>query len=216
MIYSYSSLNCYRNCPQQFFRKYKAKDTLPYQGKEAAAGTEVHEAIETALKQRQPLPKHMEVYETSISSVRDKINNARIEQTIYLTEKFAFSLTRPAKGFIAKLDVLLISDDGKRAVVMDWKTGKPREDSLQHDCYAVAVFAAFPDVEKLTGFNVYLATGKIGKQTEYERCNVAAVQAEIARLIAQIEADDRWAPKPTPLCNWCSAHKCKFYPKEVV
>lgn len=214
MIYSYSSLNCWLNCPQQFFRKYKARDTLPYQGKEAQAGTEVHEAIETALKTRQPLPKHMEVYEESISSVRGKISNARIEQTIYLDDKFDYALIRPAKGFVAKLDVLLISTDGKRAVVMDWKTGKPREDTLQHDCYALTVMKAFPEVQDLTGFNVYLKTGKIGEQLNYERCNISAVQEKVARIIAQIEADDRWAPKPSGLCAYCSAHKCKFYPRE--
>ena len=218
VIYSYSSLNLYRTCPQQFYRKYIAKDTLPYQGTEAAAGTDVHEAIETALKTRQPLPKHMEVFEESISSVRKKLDCARIEQTIFLDERFRFALTRPVKGFMAKLDVLLVSEDGKRAVVMDWKTGKPREDTLQHDCYALCVFRAFPDVESITGFNVYLKTGKIGPQLEYSVEAAQGIQERLALMIAQIEADDFWQPKPgSPFpCNWCSAHKCKHYPKEVV
>ena len=216
VIYSYSSLNLYKTCPQQFFRKYKAKDMLPYQGAEAAAGTDVHEAIETALKTRQPLPKHMEVFEESISSVRKKIDNARIEQTIYLDHRFVYALVKPPRGFVAKLDVLLVSDDGTRAVVMDWKTGKPREDTLQHDCYALAVFRAFPAVQSVTGFNVYLKTGKIGMPLNYSREAAQGIQDELTRLIARIEADDRWAPapgKPFP-CNWCSAHKCPHYPKE--
>ena len=217
MIYSYSSLNLYRTCPQQFYRKYIAKDTPPYQGAEAAAGTDVHEAIETALKTRQPLPKHMEVYEDCISSVRGKIDRARIEQTIFLDEKWRFALTRPIKGFVSKLDVLLISEDGKRAVVMDWKTGKPREDTLQHDCYALAVFRAFPDVQMVTGFNVYLKTGKIGQQLEYSREAAQGIQDRLALMVAQIEADDVWLPKkgvPFP-CHWCAAHKCRHYPKEA-
>jgi hypothetical protein len=214
MIYSYSSLSCYLKCPQQFYRKYRAKDTLPYQGKEAAAGTEVHEAIEAALKTRSPLREPFTVYEETISSVRKRIDNARIEQTIFLDEKFDFALTRPYKGFVAKLDVLLISDDGTRAVVCDWKTGKPYEDTLQHDCYALAVLKAFPKVEKVTGFNVYLKHGKVGKEVVHERASLQAVQNQVARIIAQIEADERWAPSPSPLCNWCSAHKCKHYPKE--
>jgi hypothetical protein len=214
MIYSYSSLNCYENCPKQFFHRYIARDALPYQGVEAEAGTKVHEAIETALKTRQPLPKHMEVYETTISSVRGKINNARIEQTIYLDKSFQYALTKPSAGFVVKLDVLLLSDDGTRAVVMDWKTGKPREDTLQHDCYALGVMRAFPDVLHVTGFNVYLKIGKIGRQLEYARENIQVQQDEIARRIAVIEADQRYAPKPSPLCHWCSAHKCKYYPKD--
>lgn len=214
MIYSYSSLSCYLKCPQQFYRKYRAKDVLPYQGKEAAAGTAIHEAIESALKTRSPLPEHLTVYEESISSVRNRIDNARIEQTIYLDEKFNYAVTRPTKGFVAKLDVLLISDDGKRAVVCDWKSGKPYEDTLQHDCYALATLKAFPSVEKVTGFNVYLNHGKVGAEVVHERCNVQAVEDKVARIIAQIEAEERWVPKQSPLCNWCSAHKCKHYPKE--
>jgi CRISPR/Cas system-associated exonuclease Cas4 (RecB family) len=187
---------------------------LPYKGAEAEAGTQVHEAIETALKTRQPLPKHLEVYETTISSVRGKINNARIEQTIYLDKSFQYALTKPLGGFVVKLDVLLLSDDGERAVVMDWKTGKPREDTLQHDCYALGVMRAFPTVLRVTGFNVYLKTGKVGKQLEYERENIQTVQDSLARRIAIIEADKHYAPKPSPLCNWCSANKCKYYPKD--
>ena len=216
MIYSYSSLNLYNTCPQQFYRKYRAKDMLPYVGKEAAAGTDVHEAIEHALKTRSPLPTHLEVFEESISSVRSKINCARIEQVIYLDEAFRFSVTRPERGFVAKLDVLLISEDGTRAVVMDWKTGKPREDTLQHDCYALAVMRAFPQVKVLTGFNVYLSTGKVGPQLEYSREAANGIQQRIATMIARIEADEFWQPnpgKPFP-CNWCAAHKCKHYPKE--
>ena len=214
MIYSYSSLSCYLKCPQQFYRKYKAKDTLPYQSKEASSGVEIHEAIETALKTRTPLPEPLTIYEESISSVRNRIDNARIEQTIFLDHEFNYVVTRPYKGFMAKLDVLLISDDGKRAVVCDWKSGKPNEDTLQHDCYALAVLKAFPAVEKVTGFNVYLKHGKVGNEVVHERCNLQAVEDKIARIIAQIEADTRWVPKPSPLCNWCSAVKCKFYPKE--
>lgn len=214
MIYSYSSLSCYLKCPQQFYRKYKAKDTLPYQSKEASSGTEIHEAIETALKTRKPLPEPLMVYEDSISSVRNRIDNARIEQTIFLDAKFNYALTRPSKGFVAKLDVLLISDDGKRAVVCDWKSGKPYEDTLQYDCYALATLKAFPNVDKVTGFNVYLNHGGVGKEVIHERCNLRAVEDKIARIIAQIEAEERWVPKPSPLCNWCSAHKCKHYPKK--
>jgi len=214
MIYSYSSLNCYLKCPQQFYRKYKAKDTLPYQSKEASSGVDIHEAIETALKTRTPLPEPLTIYEDSISSVRNRIDNARIEQTIFLDHEFDYVVTRPSKGFVAKLDVLLISDDGNRAVVCDWKSGKPYEDTLQHDCYALAVLKAFPGVEKVTGFNVYLNHGKVGTEVVHERCNLQAVENKIARIIAQIEADERWAPKPSPLCNWCSANKCKFYPKK--
>jgi hypothetical protein len=125
-------------------------------------------------------------------------------------------VTKPVKGFVAKLDVLLISNDGKRAVVCDWKSGKPYEDTLQHDCYALAVLKAFPAVEKVTGFNVYLRHGKVGAEVVHERCNLQVVEDKIARIIAQIEADERWAPKPSPLCNWCGAHKCVLYPQKDV
>jgi CRISPR/Cas system-associated exonuclease Cas4 (RecB family) len=216
MIYSYSSLSCYLKCPQQFYRKYKAKDTLPYRSKEVSSGIEIHEAIETALKTRTPLPEPLTIYEETISCVRNRIDNARIEQTIFLDDKFNYAVIKPPKGFVAKLDVLLISNDGRRAVVCDWKSGKPYEDTLQHDCYALAVLKAFPAVEIVTGFNIYLNHGKVGTEVVHERCNLQAVEDKLARIVARIEADERWAPKPSPLCDWCGANKCGLYPKKDV
>lgn len=213
MIYSYSSISLYRNCPRHFFHKYVARDAVPRSHDAAAAGTQVHEAIETALKTRSPLAGGLEIYETTISSVRKKIDHARIEQTIFLDQHFDFAVTKPEKGFVAKLDVLILSEDEKSAMVIDWKTGKPREDTLQHDCYALAVMKAFPGVDRVTGCNVYLKTGTTSKAQTYLREGLPENQGRIAVEVARIEADDHWAMKPGPLCNWCSATKCKFHPE---
>ena len=144
--------------------------------------------------------------------MRKKIDNARVEQTLYLDEAFNYVVTRPKRGFVAKIDVLLISDDGRKAVVLDWKTGKPRKDDLQHVCYALAVSKAFPTVKEVAGYNIYLNHGEVGGGFKFESKDFAYLQERVSNIIAMIEADKDYTPRKSPLCGWCSAPKCIFLP----
>jgi len=218
MIYSFSSLSCYETCPQQFYRRYIARDALPADTAQTLQGTKVHESIEHALTSATPLPPEWADMEPMIAPVRRKMPLARVEQAIHLNRQFEHAVDKLESGFVAKIDVMVINPETRRAVVIDWKTGKPRKETLQQDCYALAVMLAYPDVEHVTTFNSYVMRGETSKPRDYTRQDIPLLRMELTRRVAQIEADSRWAPRqgiPFP-CHYCSAHNCPSHPEFVV
>lgn len=57
------------------------------------------------------------------------------------------------------IDVLLMSHDGKRAIIMDWKTGRNKQahpsENLQFKAYAVGVWMKYPGLQEIVLIGAY-------------------------------------------------------------
>ena len=91
---------------------------------------------------------------------------------------------------------------------MDWKTGNPRYDRFQPDVYAMAVFARYPDVQKITFMYAWLKTGK-RNEWGYTRDEMSKLGRRLKRATKPIEQDATWERQPGPLCRWCPVRDCQ-------
>jgi len=110
------------------------------------------------------------------------------------------------------LDIILLrtDDTGEQFIeVIDYKTGRNIEESSLAP--VMARFVLKPLIGKHLpgdGFapvvytSLYLAK-RLPRSQELTLPSCLEAWEEVKRTVAQIEAEDVWAPMPTPLCQWC-------------
>ena len=136
-----------------------------------------------------------------------KRSGARAEVKLGMTEDF-----RPAEFFGApwgrgKADVLIL--DPPQAMIVDWKTGKVREDDRELRQLALLVRANYPEVNRITGCYVWLKEGRAGPLYDLTDVN-RTYHGTVASMAEAASYGDDWPTKPNALCSWCPVADCRF------
>lgn len=110
----------------------------------------------------------------------------------------------------------MLAKGKSEAGIIDWKTGNRRLDRFQADFYATAVFALFPDVQRITvayvWLKVWLKTDNPDRaldQLVYTRDEMPKLGKRLIRASKPIEQDETWEKQPGPLCRWCPVWDCE-------
>lgn len=90
-------------------------------------------------------------------------------------------------------------------------TGKPRPDSDQLELFAASVFQAFPDVEEVHTYFVFLEHRKYTHDVFYRSAAKHIWQkfGEAAEQIVLAKETGNWEPCPGHHCKWCPVPKSK-------
>ena len=202
--WSYTFLDNFANCPHKAYRRYIAKDLPKEPATDAMrAGIEAHKELELSINKRLPVRRE---WEPLIAPLR---NIAKAEV------KFGMTEDRQPIGFFddpwgrGVCDVLIIKDND--ALLVDWKTGKVREDPRELQVQAMLLKTNYPQVQHIKGCYVWLAEAKFGTMYDLEkgvdRCYHATKAA--VEEAKEYEDDFEWPKKPNPLCGWCPVSDCE-------
>lgn len=216
-VASYSLLNKWDICNHQAYRIYIAKD-LPKEKEspEMKWGNEVHKAFETRLKwgsavRGNPdtgydwLPSMIQ-YEPFAAALDGR--SVKPEQQLGITSKGQpVGFWDGATWLRGKLDAPVVS--GATALLLDWKTGKPREEPFELEVQALLLRARHPEIRTIVGRYVWLKENRLGEthdcsDTQRTFNMVHDTMDEIAHSIQM----DRFDKKPGPLCGWCPVIDC--------
>ena len=222
---SHSSINCYDTCPYQYRAKYVTKEVRFTQSAEAKWGDDVHNALEAYGKSGRPLPTNMLHYKPYIDAVLARPGEKIFEGACAIDidgNKCSYwekDATGGNKVWIrAKIDVLNLRFDLRRAEIFDWKTGKtPKDDPEQMMMYAMFVFLFYPDIDEVrTGFSWLkqpLHEAFTTPRTFYRR-QLSELMAYFRRKHGDIEHAievDAFPKKQSGLCNgWCDVKSCEY------
>ena len=138
----------------------------------------------------------------------------REKWTEYVEIQLQIPLVDDKKGHA---DLVLISQDGKRGALLDWKAGYKTQavtiNNLQQKCYAAALFEKFPDLETLEVHIVYLRLAEADVET-LTRDDMPRVQLEILAVDRRAEEAENFEKanpgqlylhRPDPaVCTYCA------------
>lgn len=213
MPWSYSSLKLFEQCPRKYFHLRIERDVKDQMGPEAQAGVVIHKSAEDYVNGAVPkLPKETEHYTPLLDRVRALPGKHLVESKMGLTQDLKptgfFSDDVWYRGVIDFCAV-----NGKHATVIDYKTGKIRNDFDQLNMFAATVFATYENVDTINAGYLWLKFRKATNR-KYRRDEVpglwANVLPRVTRMEQQIELE-KFPPNPTPLCGWCPVKKCKHW-----
>lgn len=212
--WSFSSLTAFETCPRRYYLVRVAKKITEPPTEATTWGNEVHKALELRIGEGKPLPDVLVKYEPIATRVLSLEGDVYVERQIALDSAFRQTEWYGKDAWVRSiLDLTVIN--GRKALILDWKTGKRKPDSSQLALFAAVGFAVFPDVEEIhTGF-VWLKENATDK-TRYRREDTAALWGEFLPRVRRLELayeKGAWPAKPSGLCRkYCPVGRsnCEF------
>lgn len=212
--WSHTSLETFNQCPKKWFHKYILKEKEP-SSPALERGNYVHKSIENYLLNKAAMPDDLAGFAPLVNSVESKVNlggKIHIEYKMGLTEQL-YAAEFFSKNVWARASADVVIVDGRKALVIDWKTGKVREKEKQLKILAMFLFRHIPSLQEITACNIWLEHGKGGevykfyneKESEYW----SGLKPEIQAVEKAVE-NNQFECKPSPLCGWCFVKDCKF------
>ncbi len=209
-ILSHTFLSNYENCPRKAWHLYIAKD-LPWEQKtpEQLEGIKQHQAAEAALKEQRPDacadPATAE-YILSAPGIKEYEHKMAM----------AYSGTPcnwevEPTWFRGIADVTIVSIPN--ALILDWKTGKKREDPAELEGFALLLKTHYPALEYIGGAYVWLNHGGMGPLHDLSRAPEKAYR-RIKNHWEGLKArplDKEWNATPNALCGWCRVKQCEHW-----
>lgn len=216
--WSYSKLKNFESCPRRHWHYDIAKDIEEDEGEELVWGNRVHDAMAKALTGT-PLEEDFWAYQKWVDRVA-----CRQDERLYVEQKLALNLNKSpgqfkgAAWFRGVLDVLKLRDTsvGTVGLLVDWKTGKVVEDSVQLALAAALAFAHYPLLKKVRTLFVWLKDGSETPEdfTPDDMDDLWLSLTPRINTLEQAHVDQAYYPKPSKLCKkYCGVHYCEYHGK---
>lgn len=218
-VLSHTFLSAWDNCSHKAYRQYIAKD-LPrqIQTKEMAWGNSVHSAFEARLKGKPTWPVGMEKYEAIAAPLVQA--NAHAEKALGITERgLSCDFWDKDVWLRGKVDAMVLRADPNvgnyAAAIMDFKTGKRREERAELAVHGVLVKAFDPGIVRIIGSYVWLRDMQVGKAHDVSDTETKLAEIRsVANVVRNNMATGFFPKRQNGLCGWCSVMDCEFNPKK--
>ena len=169
-------------------------------------GTRVHEALEKVATEGAEHTEETRPFAQILGKILNKPGEHRYEYKMAVTsEKIPCEWFAPEVWLRSIADVLIIN--GEKAILLDYKSGKVKEDPTQLIIFVAMVFIHFPEVESVKAGYIWLLKGEVTSLT-YTRNMLPHIWLGISPRLEQLQdAVDMgvFVAKPSPLCSWCPA-----------
>lgn len=214
--WSYSRLKNFEACPKRHYEIDIAKAFKDEDGTALVWGNEVHNALAARVSKGVPLPKGMEHFEHWAEKVLMGGGETYTEQNMGLAKDFsACGFFDGNVWFRAKVDFYKVVNKDI-ALVVDWKTGKILDDSVQLALSAACLFAKHPELRAVRAAFIWLK-----EDAETSEIFMRDDMPKLWRgLWPRIEALERahntmnYPPMPCRLCrSWCAVTACPNHGK---
>lgn len=207
---SHTHLKTFEQCPKKYYHLYVARDAPKEQSEAMDFGTKVHTALETRVRDGVVLPDEFAPYEKFAAVLDDHPKKVELKAGINIQGR-ACGFFDSEVWIRGKLDISIVYD--QLATILDWKTGKSREDPDELEIFGVLLKAAQPQLQRITGHYVWLKEDKLGEP--HDLSDTAVKLAQLRGRYEHIEKAARFKDYPAeqgPLCPWCPIKSCQFHP----
>lgn len=210
--WSYSALGRYESCPKQYYHINLIKDVKDeYGDSEAGAeGNAIHAALFRRVTKGDSLPLPLRHLEPMAAKFANAPGEKHGELKLALNRDF-----EPTDFFASDVYLRAIIDlaivRGSRAIVVDWKTGKIKDDFTQLSMSAAVLAQYMPELETFDLAFVWLKHKNISRQS-YTKHDLKRVWADLIPRAQRVELALKttdFPAKKSGLCKgYCRVTKC--------
>jgi hypothetical protein len=212
--WSYSVLTRFEQCPKKYYHLNVLKDFKDADTEQSNEGKQIHEALCKRVIDGAPLPLPFRHFEP----IAKKFAVAEGEK--YGEMKLALNRSYEQRSWFDKdvfvraiVDLLIVRPPV--AIIVDWKTGKVRDDFSQLKLTAAVLSQIMPEIETFQTMFVWLASRNISPKT-FEKEELLEVWNELLPRAAKIESaisTTSFPARPSPLCRYCPVTACPHFEK---
>ena len=215
IVWSYSSLKTFQQCPKKYYHTKVAKDVKEPDTQATLYGKSAHTVAEEHIRDKKPVPPKFD-YMKPILEQLDAIPGEKLCEV-------QLGMTRDLKSceFNAKnvwwhgiADLVVINEAKQLAHSVDYKTSKSARyaDTKQLDLVAAGLFAKFPKIMKVKSALIFTVSKEFVQATHYREMMPKYLEQpakDVARIEAALE-NGVWNPISGPLCKFCAIKQCEY------
>lgn len=211
--WSYSALTTYELCPKKYYHLYVAKDVKDEDSSFSADGKIIHDAMKKRVVDGVPLPINLRQHEKLAAKFASAAGEKHGEMKLAITRQFE-PCDYFAKDVWCRVVIDLTIVKGNQAIVVDWKTGKRKDDQTQM-MLNTAVLAQFvPEIKLFTAVLVWMQSGELTPPFTYTRASFPEAWNQLLPRVAKIEEARKtttFPANPNGLCAYCPVRSCPHY-----
>lgn len=219
--WSYSKMKNFDACPKKHYETDVLKSVKEPDSETLKWGNTVHAGLAAYIEARDkakkgliadagPIMTGLEPYKHHVENFLHGEGIIYVEQKLAITKDFAAcGYFDPTVWFRAAGDAIKINHDV--GLIVDWKTGKILEDSLQLALSAACVFAKHPEVQAVRSEFVWLKENATTRE-DFFRSDMPAIWRAVWPRIEELEHAHKtttYPAKPGGLCEkYCAVKSC--------
>lgn len=213
--WSYSQLNGYETCPRRYQAYNVTKEVVEKENEQLREGKDIHSAFEARINLGTKLPLGMGMHEPLMKRLTEVPGQVYGERRLALNDSFEpVTWFSPGAWFRQIIDYTNVRDNGV-AVVVDFKTGRPREDATQLELSALSIMAQDPSIHTVRTALIFVGYDNQTEAQSYSRSDITDLWDGILPRVADLKRareQDNFPPKPGGLCKrYCGVKTCPFW-----
>jgi len=217
--WSYSSLDMFATCPKKLYHIKIAKDAKDEDSSFSADGKLIHEAFYKRIVHGVPFPLPMRHYEKIAAAYELLPGEKHGELQLALDAQLSPCAWFDKQAWVrAIVDLAIVSEDKTKALIIDWKTGKPKDGYDQLKLSAAVLSRYMPEIQKFTCAYVWVNHSAAPPSVvKLEKKHMKAVWADNIEIVREIEEAIKTTSFPAtenPLCLWCPVRQCPHNKKD--
>ena len=215
IVWSYSSLKTFQQCPRKYYHTKIAKDIKEPDTQATLYGKAAHTVAEEHIRDKKPVPPKFDYMKPILEQLEaipgEKLCEVQLGMTRDL-ESCSFNAKNVWWHGIA--DLVIINEEKQLAHSVDYKTSKSARyaDVKQLDLVAAGLFAKYPMINRVKSALIFVVSKEFVK-AEHHREMVPKYMEKPAQDVARIEAalqNGVWNPVQGPLCRFCAVKQCEY------
>jgi hypothetical protein len=216
--YSHSAMKQFNNCPRQYNEMRNKKAWPREETEQTLYGTQLHEAMEFAVRDGVPLPKQFDFMQPVLDALLARPGEKFAEMELAVDRDLVPCPFKAPNVWMRGI-ADLVGINGNTAWVIDYKTGGNKyPDKDQLTLMALLLFAHYPDVKVVKSALLFvLKEDMVKHETRREAANrIWGIFREDVAKIEQCHDKNTWHPKSSGLCKkYCAVLSCEHNGRNV-
>ena len=215
IVWSFSSLKTFQQCPKKYYHTKIAKDIVEPDTQATLYGKTAHTVAEEYIRDGTPIPEQFAYMQATLDVLKDIPGEKLCEVKLGLTKNLeSCDFDAPHVWWHGVADLVIINRTTGTAHSIDYKTSKSARyaDVKQLDLVACGLFAKFPEVKRVKSALLFVVSKEFVRAIHHSEMMPKYIEPA-ARDVARIEAaleNGVWNPIQGPLCKFCSVRECEY------
>lgn len=215
IVWSFSSLKTFQQCPKKYYHVKVAKDIKEPDTTATLYGKSVHTAAEEYIRDDKPIPPQYAYLQETLDHLKAIEGEKHCELRLGLTKDLkACDFDAPDVWWHGIADLVVINHDKQLAHSVDYKTSKSARyaDVKQLDLVALGIFARFPNIVRVKSALAFVVSKEFVAAEHHAAMSTKYIEKP-AQDVARIEAAYKsgvWNPVQGPLCKFCAVKDCEY------
>lgn len=210
--WSFSALTRFEQCPKQYYHMNVSKDFKDEDSEWSVEGKVIHDAMYQRVLKGKPLPLPLRNHEPIAAKFAAAEGEKHGEMKLAINKKFEpVDYFAPDVWLRVVIDLLIIKDG--KAIIVDWKTGKVKDDFTQLSLTAAVLRQYMPEIEFFTVVYVWLKSKSVTRRnlTVSKLKDVWSALLPRSRAIEEAIATTTFPARQSGLCRFCPVRTCPHY-----